>query len=77
MYMVVSGRFFEILTSTYIAGPGPHGQGPAVLEPYGPGPYGPGPLTWKNILSQICSRSIASCSWSSVRFKYDPGASLT
>ena len=47
-------------------------------------------IIWKNILSQICSRSItedlnphcsmslyATCSWSSVHFKYDPGTYLT
>ena len=44
-------------------GPGPLGPyGPGPLGPYGPGPlgpYGPGPLTiLKNILSQICSRTI-------------------
>ena len=40
-------RFFEIFASTYDQGP------------YGPGPYAPGPLKiWKNILGQLCSRSI-------------------
>ena len=38
---------FEMLALTY--GPGP----------YGPGPYGPEALMiWKNVLSQICSRTI-------------------
>ena len=44
------GDFGLDLASTY--GPGPYGPGPL-------GPYGPGPLIiLKNILSQICSRTI-------------------
>ena len=57
-------HFFEILATNY--GPGP----------YAPAPYGPGPLIiWKNILSQICSRSIIwmhTIPWASLL--YAPGA---
>ena len=54
----------------------------------GPGPYGPGPLNLKefsntnmlqdHIWNAHCSRSMFTiCSWSSMLFKYGPGAYLT
>ena len=43
---------FEVLASTY-------SPGPYTPRPYAPGSYGPGQLIiWKNLLSQIYSRSI-------------------
>ena len=64
--------FLEILASTYC--PGPYGPGP--------GPFGPGPfiiICFRTIFEMLIAPGVCLlyCSWSSMLFKYGPGAYLT
>ena len=69
-----SGCLFEILASTYGPAPGPHGQGPLIILEE----YPKSDMLQEHYLNAHCSRSIfATCFWSSVHFKYDPGVYLT
>ena len=69
----------QYATGPYAPGqyaPGPYAPEPHVLGPYAPVPYNPGPLIiWKNILRQICSRTIFEMHTAQGAYgKHAPGA---